>query len=168
MGRNDIPGIAATFECTICQEDVPCAESTQVEPCGHRSFCAGCIRTWLTYKTSCPLCRTEVLRTCREGESETGVPAWNPVHLRNQNGGESPSPRGFLSLELSSGGAGSSRHWHNMPPPSNIEDDGHSLQSSETQQAPLTDDEYYDEFLADQLERDVEEGWQEDNMYQWR
>merc|ERR1719161_705736 len=46
--------------CPICQECFALATTT---PCCHRSFCYGCIRSWLqkhSTKGSCPRCRAPV------------------------------------------------------------------------------------------------------------
>jgi hypothetical protein len=170
-------------ECIICQERVSQSDITQLQPCGHTNFCVPCIEIWLAQRSTCPMCRGEVLRTDTQGYivrlPNTGVPAWAvPIRRtailsirRRQDHPHAPSPNGQCSPEPS---------WREVNDRSGVASfQGNQYSGSangtqedwETddyygQEEGQTDDDYYDDRLADQLDLDVEEPWDEEGWQQ--
>ncbi|KAG8162315.1 hypothetical protein KVR01_008080 [Diaporthe batatas] len=44
--------------CVICLSDI--SEPSTARPCGHRNFDFMCLASWMSLKTSCPLCKSEI------------------------------------------------------------------------------------------------------------
>lgn len=61
---------AADDACTVCREGFEYGEAGKQLPCGH-AFHPGCIASWLSLSSSCPLCRRRV-------SAGTKQPNWTP------------------------------------------------------------------------------------------
>lgn len=44
--------------CVICLSDI--SEPSTAQPCGHRNFDFMCLASWMSLKTTCPLCKSEI------------------------------------------------------------------------------------------------------------
>jgi hypothetical protein len=58
-------------ECCICYETIG-EKNNCITDCGHR-FCFGCMLKAMTYNTSCPCCRKELLEEEEETENDTEI-----------------------------------------------------------------------------------------------
>ncbi|KAJ0117230.1 hypothetical protein J7T55_003640 [Diaporthe amygdali] len=50
--------VDASCCCVICLSDI--SEPSAAQPCGHRNFDFMCLASWMSLKTTCPLCKTEI------------------------------------------------------------------------------------------------------------
>jgi RNA polymerase subunit RPABC4/transcription elongation factor Spt4 len=185
-GHDSLLATCDALECVICQERVTHSNITKLQPCGHTNFCVPCIQIWLDQKTTCPMCRAEVLCTNTQGYivriHNNAVPAWAvPIRRttmlsirRPENQPAAPSANGQFSPghpwrdgndtsdvasfhENENSGSADATHagWE-------TDDDAYGQDEGQT------DDDYYDDRLADQLDLDVEEPWDEEGWQQTR
>ncbi|POS71735.1 hypothetical protein DHEL01_v209876 [Diaporthe helianthi] len=50
--------VDASCCCVICLSDI--SEPSTAQPCGHRNFDFMCLASWMSLKTTCPLCKSEI------------------------------------------------------------------------------------------------------------
>lgn len=53
-----LEGVDASCCCVICLSDI--SEPSTAQPCGHRNFDFMCLASWMSLKTTCPLCKAEI------------------------------------------------------------------------------------------------------------
>lgn len=57
--QTDAPRVVdASCCCVICLSDI--SEPSTAQPCGHRNFDFMCLASWMSLKTTCPLCKAEI------------------------------------------------------------------------------------------------------------
>lgn len=66
--------LSLTQECCICLSTYEDGAALRGLPCGHH-FDQSCLDKWLRNKPTCPLCKYDVVKKCRSGESSSANPS---------------------------------------------------------------------------------------------
>jgi hypothetical protein len=166
-------------ECSICYETSLPGQDIVLFPCEHDRFCKSCITSWFAerFRRTCPLCRSHVGFTQPDITTRTTSSTGTDLV---ENRSSLAAPRNDIqALESTNLGhnrqllPGCNHHSATRASPSSnttpLSDSGDGSKSDVTSERSFmhypSDEDHYDELLADLLERDVEEAWHDYDRY---